>query len=126
MAVFLQHQALYARGKYAEAEPFARKALELDEAEFGTDHETYATQLNNLALLYRAQGRYGETEPLSKRALAIFEKVLGPDQPFVGQSLHSLEGLYKSQDRYGGALARILKIHLRNKCKTVKAALADR
>ncbi|MEE1562110.1 MAG: tetratricopeptide repeat protein, partial [Alphaproteobacteria bacterium] len=43
-----QYEALEAQGKYAEAEPFARKAVELGEAEFGPDHSTYATYLNNL------------------------------------------------------------------------------
>ena len=38
----------------------ARKAFELGENEYGTDHTKYAGLLNNLAELYRAQGRYGE------------------------------------------------------------------
>ncbi len=41
-----------------------------------------ATNLNNLAELYRAQGRYAEGEALQKRALAIREKALGPEQLF--------------------------------------------
>ncbi len=37
-----------------------------------------ATDLNNLAELYRAQGKHTEAEPLYRRALAIVEKALGP------------------------------------------------
>ncbi len=51
MAAYRQYEALKAQGKYAEAEPFARNALELGEAEFGTDHTTYANLLNNLSRL---------------------------------------------------------------------------
>ncbi len=98
-----QYKALKAQGKYAEAEPFARKAVELGEAEFGPDHSTYATYLNNLAELYRAQGRYAEAEPLYKRALAIREKALGPEHPGVAASLNDLAGLYRDQGRYGEA-----------------------
>ncbi len=100
MAAYRQYQALEALGKYAEAEPFARQALELGEAEFGTDHTTYATLLNNLALLYDSQGRYGEAEPLYKRVLAIDEKTLGPDHPDVATSLNNLAELYRVQGRY--------------------------
>ena len=35
---FNQYKALNAQGRYAEAEPFARKALELGQRELGPDH----------------------------------------------------------------------------------------
>ncbi len=37
MEAFKQYQALNAQGRYAEAERFARKALELGQLEFGPD-----------------------------------------------------------------------------------------
>ncbi len=43
------YKALNAQGRYSEAEPFARKALELSQREFGPDHPTTATFLSNLA-----------------------------------------------------------------------------
>ena len=55
-----QGQTLYEAGLYQQAIPFLRKALELGEREFGPDHPTTATTLNNLAQLYRLQGRYEE------------------------------------------------------------------
>ena len=66
---------------------FWRNALELGEREFGPDHPTTATLLNNLATLYYAQGRYEAVEPLLKRALAIHEKALGPDHLSVATRL---------------------------------------
>ena len=48
----------YKAGRYEEAVPYWRWVLELGEREFGPDHPTTATLLNNLAGLYRNQGRY--------------------------------------------------------------------
>jgi len=42
-----------------------------------------ATDLNNLAALYRAQGKYDEAQPLHQRALAMWEKALGREHPNV-------------------------------------------
>ncbi len=74
MEAFNQYKALNAQGRYAEAEPFARKALELGEKEFGSVHPHIGSFLTYLALLYQAQGRYTAAEPLYQRALAIREK----------------------------------------------------
>ena len=94
---------LYAQGRYQEALPFAKKALGLGEQEFGPDHSTTATLLNNLATLYQAQGRYSEAEQLHRRALVIFEKTLGPEHLHVATSLDNLAGLYRSQGKYAEA-----------------------
>ncbi len=66
-----QVQALYQQGKYAEAIPFAQRALELGEEEFGPDAPTTGTLLDSLVGLYWKQGRNGEAEPLYKRSPAI-------------------------------------------------------
>ena len=100
MQAYQQYQALNKQGRYAEAERFARKALELGEQEFGPEHPTTATLLNNLASLYRAQGRYADAEPLLKRALAIKEKALGPEHPTAAIFLNNLALLYQAQGRY--------------------------
>ena len=86
MEAYNQGQALYEAGRYEQAIPFWRKALELGEGELGPDHPTTALLLNNLAVLYRTQGRYEAVEPLLKRALAIREKALGPGHPKVATS----------------------------------------
>ncbi len=103
MQAFQQYQALEKQGRYAEAERFARKALELGEQEFGPEHPTTATLLNNLAALYHAQGRYADAEPLFKRALAIDEKALGPDHFGLATDLHNLAMLYDAQGRLADA-----------------------
>ncbi|MEE9545851.1 MAG: tetratricopeptide repeat protein [Rhodospirillales bacterium] len=94
-----QYQALAKQGRYAEAERFARKALELGEQEFGPEHANTAAILNNLAVLYKAQGRYAGAEPLHKRALAILEKAFGPEHPDVATSLENYAALLRKTGR---------------------------
>ena len=48
MAAYKRSKTLEAQGKYAEAEPFARKALELGKAEYGPNHRNYSNFLKNL------------------------------------------------------------------------------
>ncbi len=62
------------RGHPEEAEPLYRKALEIEEKNYGENHPSLATSLNNLALLYVAQQRYAEAKALYKRAIAILEE----------------------------------------------------
>ena len=57
------------QGRYAEAEPLWKGALEVSERRSGKEHLDTLTIVNNLALLYQRQGRYAEAEPLHKRAL---------------------------------------------------------
>ena len=99
--------ALYEAGRYEEAIPVGRKALELGERVFGPDHHTTANLLNILAGLYDAQGRYEAAEPLYKRALAIKEKALGPEHPDFATGLNNLAASYVDQNRYEAALDHI-------------------
>ena len=43
-------------GKYKEAEPLCKRALEIREKVLGPEHPDVAKQLNNLALLCQNQG----------------------------------------------------------------------
>jgi kinesin light chain len=43
------------RGKYKDAEPLCKRALEIREKVLGKDHPDVAKQLNNLALLCQNQ-----------------------------------------------------------------------
>ena len=108
------YKELNARGLYAEAEPYARQALELGEKEFGPDGRETAILLNRLASLYHDQGRYTDAEPLYERSLAIWEKALGPDHPAVAIGLAYLARLYRRVGRFAQAeplLKRALGIH---------------
>ena len=105
MEVYRQGQTLYGAGRYEEAVPLFRRALELGEGEFGPDHPTTAVFINNLAVLYKTQGRYEAAEPLYKRALAIWEKALGPEHPDLATSLENYAALLRETGRNADASA---------------------
>jgi tetratricopeptide (TPR) repeat protein len=90
-------------GKYAEAIPYARRALVIEERRSGANHPNVEILVNNLALLYLNQGRYADAEPLYKRSLAIREQTVGPNHPDVANSLNNLAELYLNQVRYADA-----------------------
>ncbi len=74
--------------------------MAIREQALGPDHPSFATSLNNLALLYRAQDRFEEAESLYQRSVSIKEQALGPDHPALAASLNNLANLYRDQGRY--------------------------
>jgi esterase/lipase superfamily enzyme len=87
---------LKAAGKYAEAVPFAQRALALAEKK-APNGPAVAKALDTLAGLYEAQNKYAEAEPLLKRSLAIREK--SPGQPDVVASRERLAVAYDKMGR---------------------------
>jgi tetratricopeptide (TPR) repeat protein len=57
------------QGRYGEAEPLYREALQTSREVLGNRHPQTLTILNNLAGVYDSQGRYSEAEPLYQEAL---------------------------------------------------------
>ena len=68
---------LDAQGRYQEAEPLFRKALEIRRAALGEAHADTAASYNNVAFNLNAQGRYAEAEPLYRKGLEIRRAALG-------------------------------------------------
>jgi tetratricopeptide (TPR) repeat protein len=94
---------LYRKGKFAEAVTQAKGALEIRQKLLGEEHAEYATDLNNLALLYDSMGDYTKAEPLYHNALEIRKQALGENHPDYAQSLNNLAGLYESIGYYAKA-----------------------
>jgi tetratricopeptide (TPR) repeat protein len=59
------------RGKYKEAEPLCKRALEIREKVLGKDHPDVAKQLNNLALLCQNQVIYPRSIQLDNIAYIL-------------------------------------------------------
>ena len=76
-----------------------RRALALDEKNFGADHPSVAMRLNDLAQMLQDTNRYAESEPLFRRALAIDEKSFGTDHPNVAIRLNNLAHLLEVTNR---------------------------
>ena len=101
MALRCQGIARVGQGRYAEAEPLYKRALEIAQKTFGEeDPNVVAIDLNNLADLYRQQGRYAKAELLFKRALEIGENVLGKEHPDVADRVNNLALVCFDQGRY--------------------------
>jgi len=89
--------------RYAEAEKYYLRALELAPRAFGPQHPFIADILSSLAIVYVNQGAYARAESLFQRGLRIKEKAYGLDHPEVAVTLTNLGNLYCDQGRYADA-----------------------
>jgi len=90
-------------GNGIQAEKDVRRAIELREQAFGTDHPLYAAILNRLANLLEKQERWDEAVPIHEQTLAIRRRTLAPDAVELAQSLHNLAVAYQNDHRYADA-----------------------
>jgi tetratricopeptide (TPR) repeat protein len=91
---------LRTQGRYAEAEPSIRRALEFAEQRFGPDSMPVAWALNDLGMLGKFAGWFDQSEACYRRALAILEKHFGPDSAQSASLYHNLGGLEHARGRY--------------------------
>jgi nephrocystin-3 len=98
LALFLNDAALF-----SAAEPLFRRALNIDEKDYGPDHFVVARDLNNLAKLLAETDRLNEAEPLYRRTIAIWEKNFGAEDFRVVSALGSLGQLLKMMGRLAEA-----------------------
>ena len=103
---------LFNEGKYDEALPIAKRALDLRERALGTDHEIVQGALLNLIEIYTAKKKYGEAQKLVERLLRTHEKTVGPEDAGAAVILDKLAFLTyvqgdfsKSEAAYQRALA---------------------
>jgi len=86
-------------GEYSKAEPLYRQAMEIYKKVLGEEHPSYATSLNNLALLYHRMGEYAKAEPLFRQAMQITKKMLGEEHRQHATVLKNLAGLLAATGR---------------------------
>ncbi len=84
--------------KYADAEPYYKRALAIRESVLDSDHPNVADILNDLATDYRWQGRQDEALPLYERAIRIYEKA--GQEPKLVMALNNLGHVYEAQGRF--------------------------
>lgn len=89
----------HSQGKYAFAENYYQKALEINEKNCGADSLEVAQNLHNLAIVYSAKLRCDEAENMYQRSLAIKEKHLGVDHKDLVSNLKNYARLLKSMKR---------------------------
>jgi CHAT domain-containing protein/Flp pilus assembly protein TadD len=96
-------ESAYARGKYANGEPFARCQLDIRRRLLGKEHPDVAMSLYNLARLLGARGDYAAAEPLYRESLAMRRKLLGEGHPYVANGLNNLALLLQAHGDYAAA-----------------------
>ena len=93
-------------GRYREAEPHAREALELRRQTLGAHHPQVAESLNDLGLVLQYTGDLGQARRLLEEAVAVWERALGADHRDLATGLNNLAGVLRLQGEY--AAARLL------------------
>ena len=104
LAQLLQHT-----GRLGEAEPMMRRALQLNESAYSTQHPAVAICLNNLGNLLHATGRLEEAEPLMRRALEIDEAAFGEEHQTMAARLSNLAQILRDTNRIEEAEALMRK-----------------
>ena len=105
------------QGKYEEAARVGERAVSIGEQAFGPDHPDFASDLHNLALVYKDLGNYVRALSLAQQAVGIMEKARGPDHPDTAHALTNLANVYDSLGDYSRALSlhqRALAIREKN------------
>jgi tetratricopeptide (TPR) repeat protein len=101
----LQRQAFerFQAGDYAQAERYARQALDATFTAYGEDSPSALLSLGNLIQVLVKLGRLPEAESLARRALDIAERGLGPEHPDTAAALNGLAAVYAAGGRYHDA-----------------------
>jgi tetratricopeptide (TPR) repeat protein len=90
---------LKTKALYPEAERLYRRALEIDERNYGPEHPDVARDLINLAQLLKDTDRFPEAERLMQRGIGIFGKSPGEKTPQVATALNNLASLLQATNR---------------------------
>ncbi len=94
---------LFRQGNYEKAIEKATQARDLIRQHLGEQTSAFASNLNNLATLFRQIGRYAAAEPLYRQALEIQRALPAHDQAAYAETMDSLAELYRETARYGEA-----------------------
>eukprot|EP00741_Cyanophora_paradoxa_P003353 tig00000692_g3259.t1 len=83
-------EACVERGEFAQAVDLLERALEVDQAALGQEHDSLAAASLDLARLYAAQGRRERSLFMFQRAMEIAQKHRGPHSPLLAEALAGL------------------------------------
>lgn len=80
----------HSRGHYAEAEQYARRAMETRQRVLGRDHPAVAADAAALGSILDALGKHDAAEAFFRQALDTFESRLGAEHPEVAVNANNL------------------------------------
>lgn len=91
---------LQTQGKYAEAEPYWREALDGYKRTRAADDSSTLTLVSNMGFLLRAQGKNAEAEACYREALDGYRRTLGNDDRKTLTLVNNMASLLQSQSKY--------------------------
>jgi CHAT domain-containing protein/tetratricopeptide (TPR) repeat protein len=91
------------KGRYRDAEPLLRRALDGVRKLLGEEHPDTASACNNLAYNLHRQSKYTLAQPLYEKALAIFRKALGDEHPRTAFAWNNVAFNLEVQDKLAQA-----------------------
>ncbi len=122
----------FERGRFAEAERWYRKAIDIDSGFYGGAHFRTAAHLSMLGRALVSQERYDEATRVLQRALNIQEATFGSAHPRVASVLNELGNValkhkaFDSADAYFTRMARVYSAANGDAHFTVAVALSNR
>jgi len=111
-----QARALYAQGKYAQAQTLHEKALAIRRRLLADDHPDTAASYNYVAFNLQAQGKYTQAQLLYEKALEIRRRLLTEDHPDTAGSYNNVAYNLNARGKYAQAqplYEKALEIHRR-------------
>jgi tetratricopeptide (TPR) repeat protein len=93
----------HARGRFARAEPYARRGLAIRTKSLTKRHPDVAADEAALAAILHGLAKFDEAERLFRGAIAVFERTLGKKHFEVGFNLGNLAALCQATDRLAEA-----------------------
>lgn len=95
----------YQQGRYQQALPDARAALELSRRHLAESHPASIAALANLATLLFTLGDYEQAEPVFEQTLTLQQQTLGPRHPDALTTMNNLASLFFATGDYERAAA---------------------
>ena len=95
---------LKAQGKFDEAEPLLREALEVESKRYGSRHPNTLISIGNLGGLLKVKGDFAVAEPLLCEALEVKRETLGSRHPSTLFSISNLGSLLQAKGDHTAAV----------------------
>ena len=100
-------------GQFKEAFKSGKRALKINEREFGVDHINSADTIANIGSVCYSQGKYADAISWHERALKIIEREFGVDHINSANTINNIGEVLRKQGKYADAISwheRALKI----------------
>ena len=95
---------LHAQGRFDQAAPFYREALQVSRKTLGDRHPSTLASMSNLATLLHGQGDLAGATPLCREALQVSRETLSNRHPDTIASINNLGMLLQDQGDLAGAV----------------------